>query len=146
MNRPKGVTIIALWDFVGSIVCAVFFFLHDMDAIFESILLLGSILLLVFGIGLWRMKNWARVCTTIGTVVSLLISLVWTVLSPSLQDFSPPHIASQVISYVINLCVVVYLMTPRVKQAFLSFSWTQEYPVEREIQKPSSEHRNAKCR
>jgi peptidoglycan/LPS O-acetylase OafA/YrhL len=124
MKRPIGVTVIAVWGFVGSTVVlslsAIQFLDADIDLLPQPFLLSASTAMIVLGIGLWRMKNWARISTAIGTLVGLLIGLAGIVLFPSLQDFSPSRVVTQAIIYAANLSVVVYLLIPSIKRAFLS--------------------------
>lgn len=123
-SRPIGLTFIALFNFLGGVLGliagAVMILLRVTDTTIEAMMVLGSMVPLILGIGLWRKRNWARVACIILIPVSLLTELVSAVLIPSSFDFSRWHLTLAVTTGAIELWMMVYLLTPRVRRVFLS--------------------------
>ncbi|HXX71305.1 MAG TPA: hypothetical protein VEI55_03370 [Candidatus Acidoferrum sp.] len=137
MERPTGVTVIAVLAFIGAF--CLFFAAFGMflgGAILSSLAnrpglgmiagmggaIVGVVFLgvaavyLVLGIGLWKLQNWARIVTVILVGLGLLFnafSLLHSVLHLHVILFF-----MQAVVTAIDVWVVVYLLTPNVRQAF----------------------------
>ncbi|MGH9775929.1 MAG: DUF2127 domain-containing protein [Candidatus Acidiferrales bacterium] len=136
MQRPIGVTFIACIFLLG----ALLLMFNALQMLFDPRLLariaasssrggppvpgmgsaIGTILLVAAGIaalnaiGLWMLKNWAR-------ILSICISAIVLVLAiPELfLDLSNPiALLGALLRIIISPIIIVYLLNPRVKQAF----------------------------
>lgn len=123
MKRPKGVAAIVVY-YIGSATVLVPLVLlvarKDIDLFSQGELLFISPVLIVVSVGLWKMKNWARVSAAVLTAVGLVAGLVSKVLHGFLYDFNTWTIAEDLTVLAINLSIVVYLLSSRVRGAFLS--------------------------
>lgn len=123
MKRPNGVTVIALIDFLrsiaGLVVCAIFF--RD-DAVILWLGLVACVVFFTLSIGLWKMKNWARLSTVILGVLGLLTAILFRVFGPYLYDYklSRQALLLDVVASGFDLWSVIYLLTPAVSRAFRS--------------------------
>src|SRR5215469_12905921 len=90
MKRPKGVTVIAVY-FMASATALVPLILvlsrNEPDLLSRPLLLFASAVLIVLSVGLWRMKNWARLCTAILSVAGLISGVVSMFLWPVSDEF-----------------------------------------------------------
>ena len=123
MKRPIGVTAIALIDFLASgaaLVAGTVFLKYLADAATASVLFVAAATLSVLGIGLWKMKNWARLSTVILAAFSLLADIFLRISLPSLNGFSYQQIVPESIGRGIELWSVIYFLTPTVSRAFRS--------------------------
>ena len=73
------------------------------------ILLLTAAVYLVVGIGLWNLKNWARILTLVFVGLALLLGI---------RGLLEHHHLSRVIRSAIDACILVYLMLPNVSRVF----------------------------
>ena len=137
MERPAGVTIMAVLGFIGAF-CSLFaafgMFLGGAilsslanrpglgmmagmgSAIFGLVFLAIAAVYLVTGIGLWKLQNWARIVTLILVSVGLVfnaLGLLSTLLHLHVMLFF-----IQCIFTAVDVWIVVYLSRPHVKQAF----------------------------
>jgi len=124
MKRPKGVTVIAVYFMASATVLVPLVLLlsrNDPDLASRPLLLLASAALIVLSVGLWRMKNWARVSTTILSVAGLISGAVSMFLWPVWDEFGLWR-ADGLIIAAIHLWIAVNLLSSTVKQAFLTRS------------------------
>ena len=125
MQRPTGVTILAVLGVIGGVLGILgSFTLIGGGALLASaigvsgglIMLIGviglvsSVLALAFGIGAWTLKPWAWMLGIAAEGLSLLTAVIGIVAGLG--------IGSQLVSIIIAGAVIYYLMTPPVKQAF----------------------------
>lgn len=138
MQRPTGITIIAVLAFLGAGFLLLLALLSLVGgALFSSLSSsrlgalagIGAVVLAVFllicaavdvvvGVGLWKLQNWARIIT----IVLIGIGLLGSVLS----IFSPFHVHVFFVVFLIRRLVLAaiyawilwYLFQPSVKQAF----------------------------
>jgi|SRR5258707_1700597 hypothetical protein len=101
MNRPVGVTILAILDFIGAAFCVIFAILAFVGggmlatimsqsgqgagglgaiagagaAIFGIAFLIGGAISALIGWGLWGLKNWARIVTIVFAALGALSNL-----------------------------------------------------------------------
>ncbi len=68
-----------------------------------------ALVYVIVGVGMWLLKNWARLATLVFTVMWLLSSLLGVVRYPT-----PWHI----VRVAINISILVYLLLPQVKRVF----------------------------
>lgn len=125
MKRPKGVAFIAVFFMVSATALLAFVLLpgplKNATIFAKSLLVLMSLTEFVLAMGLWKMKNWARISAALlvifgflSGVVSLLHSSVWL-------DFNVWRFAEYLLVFCIDLWVLLYLLRPRVKHAFLTW-------------------------
>lgn len=139
MERPVGVTILAVLYFIGAAftaICGLLFIvggslLSSMarsggagagallamgGAVVGVIFLVIAVLDFVLGIGFIKLQNWARILSIIFTGISVLFGLFGLV-----SVFAHPmmvQVVFQVVVLAIEIWILVYLFKPHVKQAF----------------------------
>lgn len=143
MERPTGVTIISVLNFIGAGFCllgALGMFLAGavitqmvrssaaagpagmqalaagMGAILGVIFIIVAGLYLLVGIGLWKLANWARILQ----IVLLALGLVFGVfgLLIGAAQFNLGVTVIRLIIMAIEAWILIYLFRPHVKQAF----------------------------
>jgi uncharacterized membrane protein (DUF2068 family) len=138
MNRPIGITVIALFDFLA----AMFFLLvgllmalgmglagmsNDVGggaaAMLAGLGIVGAVIFFacavlcaLMGWGLWTLKNWARIITLVFAFIGLGFGALG--LMGSMVHFEVFTFAFQLVPVAINGLVAWYMMQPHVKQAF----------------------------
>jgi Predicted membrane protein (DUF2127) len=137
MQRPTGVTILAVLAFVGAGLLVLFALAALMGGALLSNMsgyprfgMVAGAMVAVFligfaaleagiGIGLWKLQNWARVLTIVLTGLGLLASVARLV-SPFayLHFFFFAFLVRRLIVTAIQIWILVYLFKPHVKQAF----------------------------
>ena len=129
MKRPKGVAAIAIYYLVSAVVLAPLLLLsthRDLDVLSEALVLFISPVLIVLSVGLWKMKNWARVSAALLTALGLVVSVVSQVLHKSLYEFDTWTliwtVAGDLVAFLLNLSIIVYLLSSGVRRAFLTAS------------------------
>jgi hypothetical protein len=142
MGRPVGVTILAILDFIGALVCIglgiLSFVGGGLGAVAGSqagngsgglgaiagalgaaagvgFLIFGAIFFLL-GWGLWKLKNWARIITIILTVLAIAGSLFGLV--GVLAHFTVFGLVWIVVWVAIYALIIWYLLRADVKAAF----------------------------
>lgn len=139
MERPTGVTVLAILNFLGAacmVMVGLLFmlglglaglgagqqsaggmaFLMGLGAIAGVIFLIFAVIAIVVGIGLWRLRNWARILTIILAAISLLPLLPGLMLSMlSLEIFS---MMFQLAFAGFYGWIIWYMVQPQVKRAF----------------------------
>jgi len=138
MERPAGVTILAVLYFIGVAfagLAGLLFILGGsmlsglarssgpgagifaLGGAIVGMLCLGfALLYLLLGIGFIKLQNWARIVTIILTGLSVLLGLLG--LFGSLLHLNVLVLVYQLIVVGIEVWIVVYLFKPQVKQAF----------------------------
>jgi uncharacterized membrane protein (DUF2068 family) len=117
-KRPYGVSIIVVLNFVVAALLVFFVFLAagNPDLLQGGLpLVLGvaeAVVAVVVGIGLWRMARWAYVLA-IGLYSLLTILALYSA-------FTSPFTASSLLSVVIPVAIVIYLLLPDVRAAFVA--------------------------
>jgi hypothetical protein len=141
VQRPTGVTILAVLAFVGAgflVLAALAMFLGGamlsnmmtarpmagtvlgFGAAFLGVIFLGFAALdIVVGTGLLKLQNWARIVTIVLTGLALLSSVL-SIFSPlaHMHVFFFVFLVRQLIAAAIEVWILVYLFKPHVKQAF----------------------------
>ena len=121
MKRPTGVTVIAVFFMAGAIVLPAFVLLSsrkDANSLFKSLLMLMSVSELVLALGLWKMRNWARVCTATLVIIGILSMIASLVRGSVWLRFAPWLLAEYALIVGIDLWILIYLLSPAVRQAF----------------------------
>jgi hypothetical protein len=138
MQRPTGVTIIAILAFLGAIGAACLgllmfvgsafvasFFANmpgmgamagGVTAVIGVFCLFFAVLYGVTGYGLLALKNWARIITIVLSVIGLIFGLLGLV--AAFAHFGMGILVGQIIRVAIAALVLWYLFQPNVKQAF----------------------------
>jgi hypothetical protein len=136
LNRPTGVTIIAVLSFLGAFIMAIIAFaflaggaliasmgmalpasLVGIGAVVAACFFLALGILYVFnGIGLLKLQNWARILTIVLIGLGLL-SAALGILS-GLFHFRFLLLLREICVAAIDLSILSYLFKPHVKQAF----------------------------
>ena len=139
MERPTGVTILAVLYFIGTAIlaiCALFFFvlggsmlssvaqsggpwstiLAAGGAVVGALFLVFALLQLALGIGFIKLQNWARVVAIVLTGIAVLFGAIGMLsLLAHVMVFA---LVTRVITLAIQIWILVYLFKPHVKQAF----------------------------
>lgn len=138
MERPTGVTILAILSFIGAALtvlgaCAMFLAgaagiaaasrgrgmggtLAALGAFAGVVLLIFAVIYVVNGFGLWKLRGWGRILT----IVLVAIGVIFGVMG-LFRAFVPMHpglIAWQLIWLAIDVWIFAYMFKPHVKQAF----------------------------
>ena len=135
MERPTGVTILAVLSFLGGGLLLIIAFgalaggavLASVLSLPASIVGLGAVIVaIVFfafaglyaanGVGLLKLQNWARVLTMVLIVLGLLSAVLGVF--GALAHFRMFLLVRQLIVAAIDLWILLYLNKPHVKQAF----------------------------
>jgi len=141
MQRPTGVTILAVLAFIGaglSVLVAIaaflggavmssmmanprFGMLAGAGAVIVGVFLLGIVVMdVVIGFGLWKLQNWARILTIVLAGLALLSSVL-SIVNPfahMVHMFYFAFLIRHLITAAIEVWILVYLFKPHVKQAF----------------------------
>ncbi len=139
MDRPTGVTVLAILDFLGALclIGAGLLFLLGMGiagagmmsqargggALLAGLGAVGGVVFLVFaaisavvGIGLWKLRNWARIITIAFAGLGVLSGLLGFL--TMLLHFSLVGLLFRLVGLGINGLIIWYMLQPHVKQAF----------------------------
>ena len=141
MDRPTGVTVLAVLNFLGAglyaLLAVLFFligaggaasgmmsemgggaaaFLLGLGAAVGVILLIFAAIGLAIGIGIWKLRNWARIVTIVLVGLSLLLGVIG--LLGSLISFELGSLIFQAIFVALYAWIIWYLFQPHVKDAF----------------------------
>jgi len=137
MERPTGVTILAILAFIGAgclvLACLLFLLggammssmsafprfgmMAGMGSAILGIVLLGlAALYIVIGLGLWKLREWARILTIVVAGLGLLVN-GFAILGP-LMTFHIIFVIWRAIILGLDVWVIVYLFQPHVKKAF----------------------------
>ncbi len=139
MNRPTGVSILAVLCFIGAGFCllggigaligggAIASMISQQGqagaGIFAAlgaaagimIIIIGGVYALV-GMGLWKVKNWARITTIVLTVIGAVMQLPG--LFAALVHFNVLALLWVAFWLAIDVWIVMYLLKPEIKAAF----------------------------
>lgn len=79
VQRPTGVTILAVLQILGSLVMIV---VGSFLGVFGTIVILLGVLTLLFALALFAGRNWARVLMMVGAVLDILsiVGIVWGII------------------------------------------------------------------
>ncbi len=120
MERPTGVTILAilnfLWAGLHALLAVLFFFIGAEDAAVGVVALILAAIGLAIGIGLWKLRNWARIVTIVLVGLSLPLSVL--LLLGLLIGFELGSLIFQAIFVALYAWIIWYLFQPHVKDAF----------------------------
>jgi uncharacterized membrane protein (DUF2068 family) len=134
MSRPVGVTILAILAILGGIALLCLGGLSVLGGTVASgslsaaggaavaansglitaiggVLAVLGVLYIVMAVGLLQLKGWAWTLGIVLSALSLILDVAQIVQKPS-------TLGQQLVSIVISLVILVYLFTPRVRQAF----------------------------
>lgn len=138
MERPKGVTVIAILNFLGAagailLVLGVGLtgkpladFMPELgefpldpallQAVFTGALLFSALISAVLGLGLWKLQNWARIVAFVFACLSVLGNL-FGVIGAAAQA-KDRELLTGIVTLAYNGWIIWYLWQPHVKQAF----------------------------
>jgi len=140
MQRPTGVTILAVLDFIGAgieilIAIGLFFSASFLSSLANTpgnsmlakligaigaaagvVFLLFAALAFALGYGFWKLQNWARIIQIVFLIIGLAFGLLGLV--QVFRAFTGTALVSQLISLGIEAWILWYLFQPHVKQAF----------------------------
>ncbi len=137
MQRPTGVTVISVLGFIGAGLLFLAAFgmfvggalissmaarpgigmMAGIGGVIVGLVFLGiAIVYLVLGIGLWKLREWARILTVVFIGLGIVFNGFNMLLS--VQHFHVFRLFFQAIFVAVDVWIVVYLLKPEVKQAF----------------------------
>ncbi len=143
MNRPGGVTVIAVLDFIGAAFCILMGILSIVGAgagflgamggqgqgtgaaggvvamiagAMTVFAFIGAAISALLGWGLWTLKNWARLVTVVLAAIGGVLQLIGLV--PSLLHFNPISLLFTLVFLGIDVLIVWYLLRSDVAAAF----------------------------
>jgi hypothetical protein len=145
MNRPTGVTVLAVLQFIGAGFCAIAALLLMVGGTFVAAImsraaaggegstalagmgaaigvaagvfcLILAALYAALGWGMWGLKNWARMVTMVLAGLGALLQVMG--MMGSLMHFHVFALLWNVIWLGVNVIIIWYLMQPQVKAAF----------------------------
>ncbi|MGH9777661.1 MAG: hypothetical protein ACRD5I_04550 [Candidatus Acidiferrales bacterium] len=140
MDRPTGVTILAILEFLGAglfILLGLLFLvgfsllggaagqagegsgmavLMGLGAVAGVVFLALALIPLAIGIGLWKLKNWARILVIVFSILGVLSNLAGAAIP--LMTGDPVSAVSSVIGLGVNGLILWYMFQPHVREAF----------------------------
>jgi hypothetical protein len=138
MERPTGVTILAVLAFIGAAFLAIGsialmvggallsnaratgpgagMLLGLGGAVLGGICLVLAVIYVFMAVGLLKLQNWARIVTIVFVGLGLLSALMG--LLSSFAHVFPVLIVRNIIVVAIDVWILIYLFKPHVKQAF----------------------------
>jgi hypothetical protein len=137
MERPTGVTILAVLAFIGAgfLVLAALGFLMmggvmlsrmsatplgmmgSIGVAFVAVFFLViAVLYVVMGVGFLKLQNWARILAIVLTGLGVILQALGVL--GALAHFHPILFVWRAIFLAIDVWIIVYLLKPHVKQAF----------------------------
>ncbi len=139
MERPIGVTVLAILDFLGALLCIggglVLLlgmgiagagmmqqsrgggaFLAGLGAVGGVVCLIAAAISALVGFGLWKLRNWARILTIVFSGLGILGGLPG--LATALLHFNLPTLVFTLVFLGIYALIIWYMFQPHVKQAF----------------------------
>ncbi|HJZ62814.1 MAG TPA: hypothetical protein VKD70_00740 [Candidatus Acidoferrum sp.] len=125
MKRPTGVTVIVFFFMVSAAVLPAFVLLSprkDATTFFKSFIMLMSVIEFVLAVRLWKMKNWARISTLILVIIGFVSAVASLRHTYVLYGFAPLFLIKYVLVFPINLSIILYLLSPTIRRAFLTWS------------------------
>lgn len=110
MNRPTGVTVIAVLQFIGGVLGIIGGIAALGVSPFLGIVsLILGVAAIALGVGMWQLKPWAWMGTLVVQGIGVLQN-IWIMID---QGFG-----AGIISLVINVIIIAYLLRPEIKAAF----------------------------
>ncbi len=141
MDRPAGVTVLSILNFLGAGLCVVggvlflvgmglaglgahqsgagagaMGMLMGMGAVAGVVFLVFAAIAIVIGIGLWKLRNWARIVTIILDILSILLMIPG--LLGTVMNFAVVPLVFQLLILAFYAWVLWYMFRAHVKQAF----------------------------
>jgi uncharacterized membrane protein (DUF2068 family) len=137
MERPAGVTFLAILAFVGAVILALgglvmclggamisrmavypgMGMMAGIGGALIGLMLLGvAAVYVIMGVGLWKLQNWARILTIVLAGLGVLFFGVGIL--GALFHFHILLLFWRAIFLALNVWIIVYLLQPNVKQAF----------------------------
>jgi hypothetical protein len=141
MDRPTGVTILAVLEFLFAGLCILIglllmvgfgllggavgqagedgsgmALLMGLGAVAGVVFLVVALIPLIIGIGLWKLKNWARILVIVFSILGVLSNLAGAVIP--LTTGEPVSAVSSIIGLGVNGLIIWYMFQPHVKEAF----------------------------
>jgi hypothetical protein len=141
MNRPTGVTVIAILYFIGTLFCVmagigmlvgggflatmmsqqaqgggVATILGGLGAVLGVVCLIFAAIDAVVGWGLWALKAWARIVAIVFSAIAALLQLPGFL--RLLSHFNPIALVWTLCILAIHVVIIWYLLQPQVKAAF----------------------------
>ncbi|RLI57155.1 MAG: hypothetical protein DRP09_03915 [Candidatus Thorarchaeota archaeon] len=110
-DRPRGITILAVLEFLGGLVQVIAGFTivslgtvypNGLSVVLGALTLLLGFVALVIGWGLWSLKSWAWMTALIINLINLIVNIV---------SFS-------ILGAIINLIIIIYLQQADIKSRF----------------------------
>ncbi len=112
-ERPLGVTILAVLEFIAAILGfiggiglvalgAVIPFLGAFAAIFGIVVILLALIDFIIGYGLWTLKSWAWMLALVFNIINAILNLIFF----------------DIISLIINIIIILYLQQGDIKSRF----------------------------
>lgn len=123
MKKPMGLIIISSLTLIMSIfllMLALLYALTRTDApIYVFIFTLIGVAYLVIGIGLFRLKNWARIISIIMLSLAMIENVVSTIFFHKGHYVTPIEMWSTVFRFIVAAIIIVYLLRKNIKDIFL---------------------------
>jgi hypothetical protein len=122
MKRPIGVTVIAVFFMVSATALPAFVLLSlrkDATIFSKSLLMLISLIEFALSMGLWKMRNWARISTAALVILGFLNGMASLRHVSLSRSFTPWFLAEYVLVFGIDLWIILYLLRPKIRHAFL---------------------------
>lgn len=137
MERPAGVTFLAILALIGAVILALVGFamclggpivsrmamypgmgmVAGVGSVIIGLIMLGAAAVyILLGVGLWKLQNWARILTIVLACVGVLFYGV-SVLG-AVVHFHFFLVFWRLIFLALNVWIIVYLLQPNVKRAF----------------------------
>lgn len=138
MERPSGVTVLAILSFIGaglSVLGACAMFLagaaglasaaggRGVGGVFAALgaftgvaLLVAAVIYAVNGVGLWKLQTWGRLLTIVLVAIGLIFGILG--LFRSLMPMHAGLIVWQLFWLGVDVWILSYMFKPHVKQAF----------------------------